>query len=217
MSQHGSTHSGGGPDFHLPDDILAVIPTDPYDQLDLARKLTSMAIASRVLNLEAETDRMRQKIYEQDRIIYDLEEKASNMQRAFLEAESRLKISFDENIKLAKERDSLAISVKKLSRDLAKLETFKKQLVQSLNDDSSSQAETVDIGTCDQTVPKAYPDKDEGTNGFAAQNSFSGSADTGNTSVDASRHPGQRFSITPYISPRLTPTGTPKIISTSVS
>lgn len=33
----------------------------------------------------------------------------------------------------------------------------------------------------------------------------------------ASRHPGQRFSITPYISPRLTPTGTPKIISTSVS
>lgn len=99
MSQHGSTHSGGGPDFHLPDDILAVIPTDPYDQLDLARKLTSMAIASRVLNLEAETDRMRQKIYEQDRIIYELEEKVSNMQRAYLEAESRLKISLDENVR----------------------------------------------------------------------------------------------------------------------
>ncbi len=33
----------------------------------------------------------------------------------------------------------------------------------------------------------------------------------------ASRRVGQRFSITPYITPRLTPTGTPKIISTSGS
>lgn len=77
------------------------------------------------------------------------------------------------------------------------LETFKRQLMQSLNDDNSSvrisyvpisiylfvcymtfvctfcckllicyrfldlwlQAETVDIGTCDQPVPRAYPDK----------------------------------------------------------
>lgn len=33
----------------------------------------------------------------------------------------------------------------------------------------------------------------------------------------ASRNAGHRFSITPYITPRLTPTGTPKIISASVS
>jgi hypothetical protein len=30
-----------GVDFHLPDEILAVIPTDPYEQLDVARKITS--------------------------------------------------------------------------------------------------------------------------------------------------------------------------------
>jgi hypothetical protein len=35
--------------------------------------------------------------------------------------------------------------------------------------------------------------------------------------LTASRHAGQRFSITPYITPRRTPTGTPNIISTSVS
>ncbi|XP_057994912.1 uncharacterized protein At4g15545-like isoform X2 [Hevea brasiliensis] len=214
MSRNGSTHSAGvgGSDFHLPDEILAVIPTEPYGQLDLARKITSMAIASRVSKLEAETGCMRQKIYEQDQIIYELEEKASNMQRSFLEAESRLKISLDEN-----ERDSLAMRLKKLSHDLAKLETFKRQLMQSLNDDSLPQAETVDIGTCDQSAPNAYPDKDEEMNGYATQNSFSGSTDTGNTNDDASRHARQRFSITPYITPRLTPTGTPKIISTSVS
>ncbi|KAL4334705.1 hypothetical protein GQ457_07G015890 [Hibiscus cannabinus] len=39
----------------------------------------------------------------------------------------------------------------------------------------------------------------------------------GNTFDEATTHAGQRFSIIPYITPRLSPTGTPKIISTSVS
>ncbi|XP_038685059.1 uncharacterized protein At4g15545-like isoform X2 [Tripterygium wilfordii] len=182
---------GGEMDFHLPDEILAVIPTDPYDQLDLARKITSMAIVSRVTKLEAETGRMRQDLFEKDRVISDMEEKVSRLQNAYQEADSKLKIMVDENMKLSKERDSLAVTAKKLSRDLSKLESFKRQLMQSLNDDNSYQAETVDIGTCDQAVPKAYPDK-------------------------ASRHVVQH-SVSPYITPRLTPTGTPKIFSTNGS
>lgn len=35
--------------------------------------------------------------------------------------------------------------------------------------------------------------------------------------LTASRYSGQRFSLTPYITPRLTPTGTPKVISTTES
>ncbi|CAL1391256.1 unnamed protein product [Linum trigynum] len=207
---------GGGPDFDLPDNILAVIPADPYDQLDLARKITSMAIASRVSNLEAEVGRMKQKMYEKDRIAYELEEKASRMQRAYREAESRLKITLDENIKLAKERDSLAANVKKLGRDLAKLENFKKQLMQSLSDDSPSPTQTVDIRAYDQHAPKAYPDKDEVSNGFASDNSYNGSTNM-STADQAAKSAGQRFSITPYITPRLTPTATPEVTSTSVS
>ncbi|XVE52826.1 hypothetical protein DITRI_Ditri02bG0155300 [Diplodiscus trichospermus] len=205
---------GGGMDFNLAEEILAVIPTDPYEQLDLARKITSMAIASRVSNMEAEMGRMRAKMYEKDRVIYELEEKISRLQQANHDAESRLKIAFDENIKLSKERDSLAMTAKKLSRDLSKLETFKRQLMQSLSDDNASQAETVDIGTCDQAVPKAYPDKDDGMNDYTSLRSSNGSVDMGSSIDEASRHAGQRFSITPYITPRLTPTGTPKIVST---
>lgn len=215
MSQS-SGESGGGPDFHLPDEILEVIPTDPYDQLDLARKITSMAIASRVSKLEAETGRMRQMLYERDRLIQELEERLSHVQKVYQDADSQLKIFIDDNAKLAKERDSLAMTVRNLSRDLAKLETFKRQLMQSLTDDNSS-AETVDIGTCDALVPRAYPDKDGGTNGYTAHRSFNGSTDMGNTVDEVSRNTAQRFSLTPYITPRLTPTGTPKVISTSVS
>ncbi|TYJ12105.1 hypothetical protein E1A91_A11G325500v1 [Gossypium mustelinum] len=217
MSQGGGAGAGvGGMEFDLSEEILAVIPTDPYEQLDLARKITSMAIASRVSKMETEIGRMRAKIFEKDRMIYELEEKVSRLQQANHEAESRLKLVFDENMKLAKERDSLAMTAKKLSRDLSKLETFKRQLMQSLSDDNSS-AETVDIGTCDQSVPKAYPDKDDGASDYMSLRSSNGSTDLGGTTDEASRYAGQRFSITPYITPRLTPTGTPKVISTNGS
>ncbi|XAR56900.1 hypothetical protein NMG60_11037538 [Bertholletia excelsa] len=217
MSQTSSQNSGSGRDFHLPDEILQVIPTDPYDQLDLARKITSMAIASRVSKLESDVGRYRQKMSEKDRLIAELEEKVSHLEHAYHEADLRLKMARDENAKLTKERDSLGITAKKLSRDLAKLETFKRQLMQSLNDDNLSQTETVDIVTYDQSVSKPYHPKDEGMNAHTAYNSLNGSINHGYSTDDVSKQAGQRFSMTPYITPRLTPTGTPKLISTTGS
>ncbi|CAJ1978418.1 unnamed protein product [Sphenostylis stenocarpa] len=214
MSQ-GTGSVSNAVDFDLPDEILAVIPTDPYQQLDLARKITSMAIASRVSSLESDASRLRQKLQEKDRIILDLEERLSSLTRACHQSDSTLNNALTENIKLTKERDHLAATVKKLSRDFAKLETFKKQLMQSLTDDNASHAETIDIGTCDQSVPKAYPDKDD--DGYTVHNSYNVPAELGKTNDEASRYSGQRFSLTPYITPRLTPTGTPKVISTAGS
>ncbi|XP_015080540.1 uncharacterized protein At4g15545-like isoform X1 [Solanum pennellii] len=204
-----------GPDFYLPDEILSVIPTDPYDQLDLARKITSMAIASRVTSLESDMDRLRQKLNGKDRLILDLEDKVSQLENACQQAELRLNITLQDNMKLSKERDNLAFTAKKLGRDLAKLETFKRQLVQSLSDDDSSQAETVDIGIYDQSVHKSYPLKEE-VNSYTVHHSFSGSVDGRGSNGDASKHALQRFS-SPYITPLLTPSDTPKIASASVS
>lgn len=218
MSLNSSSDScrSAGPDFHLSDEILSVIPTDPYDQLDLARKITSMAIASRVTKLESETGRLRQKLNEKDRVIVELQDNVSQLEKACRETELRLKFTCEDNMKLTKERDALAMTVNKMGRDLAKLETFKRQLVQSLSDDNSLQAETVDIGTYDQSNHKAYSVKEE-VNSYGVHHSFSGSVDSTVINDDASKRPLQRFSMTPYITPRLTPTGTPKIISTSVS
>ncbi|XP_049344347.1 uncharacterized protein At4g15545-like isoform X2 [Solanum verrucosum] len=201
------------PDFHLSDEMLSVIPTDPYDQLDLARKITSMAIASRVTSLESEMDRLRQKLNGKDRVILDLEDKVSQLEHACHQAELRLNITLQDNMKLSKERDNLAFTAKKLGRDLAKLETFKRQLVQSLSDDDSSPAETVDIGIYDQSVHKSYPLKEE-VNSYTVHHSFSGSVD--GRGSNASKHALQRFS-SPYITPLLTPSDTPKITSASVS
>lgn len=98
MSQGGGDGGSRGPEFDLPDEILSVIPTDPYDQLDLARKITSMAIASRVSKLESETALLRQTMSDKDRLIYELEERASQLETGFQEAESKLKLVLDENV-----------------------------------------------------------------------------------------------------------------------
>lgn len=210
--------SQSGGDFHLSDEILALIPTDPYEQLDLARKITSMAIASRVSRLEGEAGHLRQKVAEKDKVIAELQERLAELDRMFQEADARLQTLLEENINLSKERDSLALTAKKLSRELAKLEAFKRNLMQSLNeDDSSSQhTETVDIGTYDQFVPKASTWKDGGSVGNGASNYVSTSMDIGNTYKEGQRNIGQKIT-TSYVSPRLTPSATPKLTSTGGS
>ncbi|XP_058071974.1 uncharacterized protein At4g15545-like [Magnolia sinica] len=223
IGNYSSSSSGGNGfvDFHLPDEILAVIPTDPYDQLDLARKITSMAIASRVSRLESEAGRLRQTVADRDRTIYELQEKIAQLEVACRGADERLRATLDENMNLTNERDSLAATAKKLNRDLVKLETFKRQLMQSLSEDSSSQAETVDIGPCDQSVAKASSVKDEGSNGYVAPNLLSGSTGMRDSVQNVSSHAGQRFSASPYMSSRVTPTastgGSPRGFSTTGS
>ncbi|PWZ57350.1 hypothetical protein Zm00014a_002239 [Zea mays] len=72
-----------------------------------------MAIASRVSRLEADTARLRRDLADRDRAEADL--------RACLaDSDMRLAAALDENAKLAKERDSLVATVKKLTRNLAK-------------------------------------------------------------------------------------------------
>jgi CMP-N-acetylneuraminic acid synthetase len=102
-SQQGVVVGGGGSgnnavDFDLPDEILSVIPTDPYHQLDLARKITSMAIASRVSSLESDTGRLRQMLLEKDRVINDLEDRVSTLTRASQQAHSALNNAVEQNV-----------------------------------------------------------------------------------------------------------------------
>ncbi|XP_042004872.1 uncharacterized protein At4g15545-like [Salvia splendens] len=218
MANGGEDDGGGraaGPDFDLPDEILSVIPTDPYDQLDLARKITSLAIASRVTKLETEAGSLRRKLHEKDRLVQQLEDKVAQLDGAYQDAEFRLKVTREDNMKLMQERDSLVMTAKKLSRDVAKLETFKRQLLQSLNEENAP-SETVDIGTYDQSAPKAYITNDD-SNGYTNHHSYGGATDNTSTNDEVSMQAGQKLSVAPNITPRLTPSGTPHVISTSVS
>ncbi|XP_010477980.1 PREDICTED: uncharacterized protein LOC104756989 [Camelina sativa] len=142
-----------------------------------------MAIASRVSNLDSEVVELRQKLVDKENagLCVSLRRKASRLERDCPEADSRLKIVLEDNMNLTKEKDSLAMTVTKLTRDLAKLETFKRQLIKSLSDESGPpQTEPVDIQDM------------RPVNSWTRQN-YSGSTDMTNPGVEASKYTGNKF------------------------
>ncbi|CAN6323108.1 unnamed protein product [Urochloa humidicola] len=213
---------GAAADFALPDEVLAALPRDPYEQLDLARRITALAVAGRVSGLEREAGRLRADAADKDRENAELRERVALLDTALQETNARLRAALEDNIKFSKERDSLAQTSKKLARDLQKLESFKRHLMQSLRDDSSSPQETVDITTCDQPVAsKASSCGDGGSISHPMPNVLSESLDVGSSNRGrlgtVTRPPIQKYALSSHITPRLTPEATPKILSTSTS
>uniref|UniRef100_A0A0D9VX39 At4g15545-like C-terminal domain-containing protein n=1 Tax=Leersia perrieri TaxID=77586 RepID=A0A0D9VX39_9ORYZ len=206
-------------EFALPDEVLAVMPRDPYEQLDLARRITALAVAGRVTGLEREAARLRESAAERDRESGELRERVALLDRALQETNARLRAALEDNIKLNKERDSLAQTAKKQARDLQKLESFKRHLMQSLRDDSPSPQETVDITTCDQSVSSKASTCGDGDSVTHTTNLLSASLDVGSTVQEgaALKPPIHKYALSSHISSRLTPEATPKIMSTSAS
>ncbi|KAG6495266.1 uncharacterized protein At4g15545-like isoform X2 [Zingiber officinale] len=201
-------------DFHLPDELLAVIPVDPYDQLDLARRIASLAITSRVSHLEGEADRLRQMITDRDLVIEDLHGKIARLDRLVQVSDARLRDIDEENAKLSRERQMLTTTSKKMARELSKLEMFKSQLMDSLSGDRlPQQSDSVDIGMQKPPIARVSSWRDDDNISQVVANESAEIKETGESSQDdPSMH---QFSITPYISPKLTPTTTPKGSSTN--
>ncbi|KAL2653670.1 hypothetical protein R1flu_021798 [Riccia fluitans] len=126
---------GNGGNFEIPQEILAVLPSDPYEQLDLARRITAMAVAERLSKLEGETGKLRAKLAEKELIITELNDRVADAESTLEETTARLSAALDDQAKLANEKNLLVNTVKKLNRDVAKLETFKRTLMQSLQED----------------------------------------------------------------------------------
>lgn len=58
--------------FDLPPEVLQVLPSDPFQQLDVARKITSIALSTRVSALESESSDLRQQLADREAVISDL-------------------------------------------------------------------------------------------------------------------------------------------------
>lgn len=137
MAERGQS-AGGPPDFGLPEAVLSVIPSDPFEQLDVARKITSIALATRVSKLESEAARLRQHLAEKDDVVAELRAKVETLDASLADVSDRLARAGGEKETLLNENASLSNTIKKLNRDVSKLETFKKTLMQSLQEEEES-------------------------------------------------------------------------------
>eukprot|EP00252_Welwitschia_mirabilis_P005759 TRINITY_DN1633_c0_g1_i3.p1 TRINITY_DN1633_c0_g1~~TRINITY_DN1633_c0_g1_i3.p1 ORF type:complete len:318 (+),score=53.25 TRINITY_DN1633_c0_g1_i3:305-1258(+) len=127
----------------LSEEIIQALPSDPYQLLGIASKITSFAFRSIVSKLEIEAANLRSTISEKDHVIQTLEEKANELQNKLTEASNRLNLSLEEQARLSQENNSLSQTVKKLNRDVAKLEAFKKTLMQSLREEQEPNTDAV--------------------------------------------------------------------------
>ncbi|XWS53705.1 hypothetical protein CRYUN_Cryun10bG0023300 [Craigia yunnanensis] len=206
----------GGSTFDLPEEVLQVLPSDPFEQLDVARKITSVALATRISLLEAESSSLRLKLAEKEQQIADLFAQIDALDASLSETSDKLVKADQEKESLLKDNASLSNTVKKLQRDVSKLEVFRRTLMQSLQEDEESS------GGGPQIIAKPTPSEDDATSRTASMRSqFS---DMGNSfeedrDTDASR-PGIPHSFllqSQTSTPRLTPPGSPPSLSASVS
>ncbi|CAL8464151.1 g3686 [Coccomyxa elongata] len=116
----------------VPKEVLAVLPTDPYEQLKLAHKISSRAYTQKVSSLESEVGHLRRALADKNGHIRTLETSLTSCQLDLQEANEKVRASNDAQSKLAAEKSALVGTVRGLNRQIAKLEGFKRNLLTSL-------------------------------------------------------------------------------------
>lgn len=87
-------------DFGLPDSVLAVLPSDPFDQLDVARKITSIALATRVARLESESSLLRATLADKDDLVAELRAQLETLDASLSDLSSQLARVEEEKVPL---------------------------------------------------------------------------------------------------------------------
>lgn len=208
----------GGSAFDLPEDVLQVLPSDPFQQLDVARKITSIALSTRVSALESESSLLRAQLAEKDDFIAHLHAQIESLDSSLSDSSDKLSRATQEKENLLKENASLSNTVKKLQRDVSKLEVFRKTLVRSLQEDEESSA------GAPQIIAKPTPNEDDTTLPPSRYSSIQskipemGNSFAEDRETDAPR-PGipQILLASQTNTPRFTPPGSPPSFSASVS
>ncbi|KAJ9700155.1 hypothetical protein PVL29_005806 [Vitis rotundifolia] len=217
----------GTPSFDLPEEVLEVLPSDPFEQLDVARKITSIALSARVSALESEASALRSKLAEKDDLVDDLHAQIESLDHALSDAADKLFLAEQEKENLLKENASLSNTVKKLNRDVSKLESFRKTLMLSLKEDEESSGASPQVVAKQMTAQSSLSSasmtgEDDATSRYSStrsQYSEIGNSFAEDREMDASRAGiSHGFLLASQSNtPRLTPPGSPPTLSASVS
>lgn len=84
--------------FDLPEEVLDVLPSDPFEQLDVARKITSIALSTRVSALESESAALRSKLAEKDQLIIDLQAQLESLDASLSDTADKLVRAEEEKV-----------------------------------------------------------------------------------------------------------------------
>ncbi|RYR30992.1 hypothetical protein Ahy_B01g055786 isoform B [Arachis hypogaea] len=218
----------GSSKFDLPEEVVQVLPSDPFEQLDVARKITSIALATRVNALESETSDLRAKIADKDNLIAHLRSQLASLDASLSQIADKLVQADQDKESLLKENASLSSTVRKLTREVSKLEGFRRTLMQSLQEDDDNSGGAPEmvarIESQSSLTSTSHFGDDDASRPPSTSSSQTHTSDVGNSFVrdhesDATRpRVSQSLLLASQTStPRITPPGSPPILSASVS
>lgn len=88
-----------GSNFDLPEEVLEVLPSDPFEQLDVARKITSIALSTRVSALESESSSLRSQLADKDQLIAQLQAQVQSLDVSLSDSADKLARADDEKVR----------------------------------------------------------------------------------------------------------------------
>nr|KYP72780.1 hypothetical protein KK1_005381 [Cajanus cajan] len=217
-----------GSNVDIPEELLKVLPSDPYEQLDVARKITSVALSTRVNALQSESSALRAELTDRDRLIAELQAQLESVDAALSEAADKLARADQDKESLVKENAMLSNTVRKLTRDVSKLEAFRRTLMKSIREDEDNSAQP-DLATKLQsqgsiTSTSQLGDEDASTLSSRSSSMRMNTSDTGNYFAEDGESDGSRSRASHNLllasqtsTPRITPPGSPPSMSAFVS
>ncbi|KAJ1428821.1 hypothetical protein SESBI_08929 [Sesbania bispinosa] len=213
----------------LPEELVQALPSDPFEQLDVARKITSIALSTRVNELQSESSSLRAELDEKDRLIAELQSQVESLDAALNETAEKLTRADQDKESLVKENASLSNTVRKLSRDVSKLEVFRRTLMKSLQEDEDNSGGAPDIAAmlrsqASITSTSQLGDDDASLPPSRTSSMRTYTSETGNSFAEDRESDGARSRVSHNLllasqasTPRITPPGSPPSLSASVS
>ncbi|KAL3133994.1 hypothetical protein ABBQ32_008433 [Trebouxia sp. C0010 RCD-2024] len=131
----GAINHMGLPERTLPKEMIQVLPSDHYAQLEVAHHISCYAFANKVKAMEAENQQLKQALTQKTSQVKTLESRLTSTQLDLQESQEKARTSEEQVYRLSNEKAALINTVRKLNRDVAKLDNFKRNLLNSLQAD----------------------------------------------------------------------------------
>ena len=78
--------------------LLAALPSDPFEQLEVAQSITSMAVIAGVNKLQAESGRFRETLEEREKTIHSMQQRIHELEHSLEETSARLSQALEHQV-----------------------------------------------------------------------------------------------------------------------
>ena len=148
-------------------DAPQVLPDDPADQLELAHRIANAAFVAQTQSLAKERDALKDQCAEMKARSKQLERRVASMEDELHDAADKATMAMEERDKLTAEKTALINTVKKLNKEVAKLDAFKRNLMQTLADDGEDGAGGAGDAAGERLVTSVLASADANENRFS--------------------------------------------------